>query len=302
MAAKRPWWHEIVDGLSTEKTPAARPSAAVPRSDGFGDLADPRFFGTGSRTSHMVRSPASRKKVLEWDPGSPAVEWVRRATFDGRAIAIRRAQDARGRHAQTLGITPLIGRLGPPARALAPPPRPQSAPLLRWGSEPFRNELPLAPARRAETRLPAPLAGTVLPGNPFPLALEGTATAARREAPSSLCDRAVVADAHATPPFTATLPPPPPAAPCGSPTEEHPPSIPPQRVGSQGVGFPSEPPPPLSRAEEKGRSTHACAPASLMYWQCELGIYGPVRLRTPRGLPATPPVGSLRVNTRHRMG
>eukprot|EP00327_Prymnesium_parvum_P012079 CAMPEP_0184396898 /NCGR_PEP_ID=MMETSP0007-20130409/56223_1 /TAXON_ID=97485 /ORGANISM="Prymnesium parvum, Strain Texoma1" /LENGTH=54 /DNA_ID=CAMNT_0026750017 /DNA_START=90 /DNA_END=251 /DNA_ORIENTATION=+ len=29
MAAKRPWWHEIVSGLSTERTPAPPPVVAA---------------------------------------------------------------------------------------------------------------------------------------------------------------------------------------------------------------------------------------------------------------------------------
>ncbi|KAL1529826.1 hypothetical protein AB1Y20_000758 [Prymnesium parvum] len=134
MAATRPWWHEIVAGLSTERTPAARAGPPPLRP---AHPAGPPDRPPAGRKRDPPRSPGGviTRKIVEWDPGSPAMEWVRRATFDGRAIAIRREQDKRARRTtQTLGITPLPTAL-PPTRASSAPrllvvPRPPVAPTL----------------------------------------------------------------------------------------------------------------------------------------------------------------------------
>ncbi|KAL1499341.1 hypothetical protein AB1Y20_011548 [Prymnesium parvum] len=124
MAAQRPWWHEIVAGLSTEPIVPPRPPSGenVARSTGVGASFEPQYGDEPAERPPWVRSTGGfiSRKVPVWDPGSPAMEWrmgalVRKATRDGRAIAIRRAQDARaGRGAHVLGITPA------PARASAP--------------------------------------------------------------------------------------------------------------------------------------------------------------------------------------
>ncbi|KAL1525241.1 hypothetical protein AB1Y20_020108 [Prymnesium parvum] len=121
MAAKRPWWHEIVAGLSTERTPAPPPVGAT---GGPGQLTRPVISDFGGEASRPPRSPGAvlRRRISEWDPGSPAMEWVRRATFDGRALAIRRAQDAhRRRSSLDLGIAPiLVDQTSAPRRVSAP--------------------------------------------------------------------------------------------------------------------------------------------------------------------------------------
>ncbi|KAL1527049.1 hypothetical protein AB1Y20_015735 [Prymnesium parvum] len=107
MAATRPWWHEIVAGLSTERIPAAPGGGAPLRPPARQESpSEPRYgdhTALASRSSRLPGGVITRRNV-EWDPGSPALEWVRRVTHDGRALAIRRAQDARRR--QPLGITP----------------------------------------------------------------------------------------------------------------------------------------------------------------------------------------------------
>ncbi|KAL1507492.1 hypothetical protein AB1Y20_008328 [Prymnesium parvum] len=121
MAAQRPWWHEIVAGLSTE--PIVPPSSGenVARSTGVGVSFEPQYGDEPAERSPWVRSTGGfiSRKVPVWDPGSPAMEWVRKATHDGRAIAIRRAQDARaGRGAHVLGITPIPARVSAPRQGV----------------------------------------------------------------------------------------------------------------------------------------------------------------------------------------
>ncbi|KAL1530235.1 hypothetical protein AB1Y20_001150 [Prymnesium parvum] len=129
MAEKRPWWHEIVAGLSTERTPAPWAVDTV----GSHQLTRPSLSEGLDVVPRPPRSPGAvlRRRLSEWDPGSPAMEWVRRATFDGRALAIRRAQDAhRRRPSSGLGITPILVEHpcaprvrsgGPSHLSLAPP-------------------------------------------------------------------------------------------------------------------------------------------------------------------------------------
>ncbi|KAL1523010.1 hypothetical protein AB1Y20_017972 [Prymnesium parvum] len=117
MAAQRPWWHEIVAGLSTEPIVPPQPSEIGARSRGIGASVEPQYGDEPAGQSSWARSTGGfiSRKVPVWDPGSPAREWVRQATHDGRAIAIRRAQDAHaGRGAHVLGITPIYGRAPTP--------------------------------------------------------------------------------------------------------------------------------------------------------------------------------------------
>ncbi|KAL1519782.1 hypothetical protein AB1Y20_023289 [Prymnesium parvum] len=152
MAAKRPWWHEIVVGLSTERTPAPPPTQVrqLIGPDPPSRPYDPDPFGGPSRPS---RSPGGviRRRISEWDPGPAAVEWVRRATFDGRAIAIRRAQDAHNRRApQTLGISPILSDSSAP-RARSDGAHLVLAPPFHSTAAIMGPELPLA---RAPPRAP----------------------------------------------------------------------------------------------------------------------------------------------------
>jgi hypothetical protein len=109
MAEPKPLWQKVLD-LARSHRRAASASAL--------QLPDPRTGGTlactsttRSITTHQISRAfgLSEQRITStaWVMTAEQTEWVRHATHDGHALAIRRAQDAR-RGKGSIGISPIV--------------------------------------------------------------------------------------------------------------------------------------------------------------------------------------------------
>ena len=130
-ASSQPWWEAVLPAIPDGSSSSSGDEAALPATssssfvvdDGLSSSSEGSASSKGSAPAYP-RPRSTSPGCSGWSPDTPDVEWVRRATHDGRALDIRRRQDARSGRS-SLGLAPARdskrGRDRASARKPAPP-------------------------------------------------------------------------------------------------------------------------------------------------------------------------------------